>query len=170
MRLGLLILVLTALSIAGFGQYAPPATNALPAVNPTAFSEKIRQDCIAGRRVICGRIIKILPQGLVVESGYPTLRRTALHSWLLPATVAAERDRTLVEGREPDALCVGLVLLTDCPKSRRLKPKPLDYVVIEAFPAGDFAYESDAGVRHSVRRFSAVLENAVRINRDTASP
>ena len=38
----------------------------------TAFqhSEQIRADCLQGRRLICGKILKVLPDGLVVESGY----------------------------------------------------------------------------------------------------
>ncbi len=173
MRLNLaVILALTVVPSADFGQSAAARTNppTQTPFNATAFSEKIRQDCIAGRRIICGRILKILPEGLVVESGYPSLRRPSLHGWLIPGTVAAGRDATLVEGREPDALCVGLVLLTDYPKSRRLKPKPFDYVVIEGFPAGSFDYESAGGVRRVVRRFSGMLENAVKIDRAGAGP
>jgi hypothetical protein len=144
--------------------------NATPRLSAAAFAEKIRAGCIAGRRSICGRILKILPEGLVVESGYPSLRREALsRSWLVPGTVVAARDPSLVESREPGALGVGLVFLTDFPKSRRAKPKPYDYVVIEAFPAGEFTYASVGDVHRTVRRFSAVLEKAVKINWDAAT-
>jgi hypothetical protein len=160
------IIVWTVFAVAVFAQ--TPATN--PPVNPTAFSERIRQQCVAGRRIVCGRILKIVPEGLIVESGYPSLRRPSLHGWLIPGTVEAARDPTLVEGREPDALCVGLLLLTDHPKSRRLKPKPFDYVVLEAFPAGNFAYAPAGGPGRPIRRFSAVLENAVKIDRASAAP
>lgn len=166
MKVFVLLLALTWLAAPAVGQPRPPSP---PGPSLTALSEKIRQDCIDNRRMICGRILKILPEGLIVESGYPSLRRAALRgSWLIPSTTVAERDAHLVEGREPDALCVGTVLLTNTPKSRRNKPKLFDYVVIEGFPAGNFTYHTIGGVQHTVRRFSAILEKAVEIDRAAA--
>jgi hypothetical protein len=35
-------------------------------------TEKIRAQCVEGRRIICGRIVKILAGGLIVDSATPT--------------------------------------------------------------------------------------------------
>jgi hypothetical protein len=131
--------------------------------------EKIRADCIQGRRIICGRIIKILPDGLIVDSGYASLMRPPLNkSWLVPGTVQATREANLVEDNEPGCACVGLVFLTTAPKARAATPKPYDYVVIQGYPAGQYTYISVGTIQRTVRRFSASLANAVMVNRSAA--
>jgi hypothetical protein len=154
-----------------------PAANAFSA--PTNFAsylratETIRAECIQGRRIICGRILKVLPGGLVVASGYTNLMRHPLdHSWLVRSTVEAERAPNLVELNEPDCVCAGLVYLTDLPKLRRFqaKPKELDYVVLQAFPAGHFTYNSVGTMQRTVRRFCGSLPVAVRINLKAGQP
>jgi hypothetical protein len=146
---------------------APPAASSA-LTNQLAYlqaSETIRTDCIQGRRIICGRIIKILPGGLVVDSGYTNLIRKPLErTWLIPGTVEAERAPDLVEKNEPDCVCVGLVYVTDLPKSRRAKPKVFDYVVLQAFPTGHFTYNSVGTIERTVRRFSGNLPAAVQTN------
>ncbi len=128
-------------------------------------AEVTRSNCIQGRRIICGKILKLLPGGLIVESGYTNLMRHPLdNSWLIPKTVEAKREPSLVEKSEPDAVCVGLVYLTDYPKSRRAKPQLYDYVDLEGFPAGEFTYNSIGTIRRTVRHFSANLSAAVRAN------
>ena len=57
------------------GEIAPAQTAAAPApLGPAAAvpvpAEQIRTDCIQGRRLICGRVLKIFPDGLIVDSGY----------------------------------------------------------------------------------------------------
>jgi hypothetical protein len=132
-------------------------------------TEKIRADCVQGRRIICGRIMKILPDGLVVESGYTNLMRPPLDkSWLIPGTVEATRAANLVEATEPGSVCVGLVFLTSLPKSRLAKPHAYDYVVIQAYPAGRYTYTSVGTIQRTVRRFSAALATAVKLNRAAA--
>jgi hypothetical protein len=127
--------------------------------------EQMRAACINGRRSICGRVLQILPDGLVVESGYTNLLRSPLNrSWLVPGTVTASRAPNLVEGNEPGAICVGLVVLTNLPKSRRAKAKAYDYVIIEAYPAGPYTYTSVGSLQRTVRRFSTSLEAAVKLN------
>ena len=92
--------------------------------------QQIRADCIQNRRYICGKILQVLPEGLVIDSGYTDLLRVpSTGSWLVPGTVTASRATGLIEGQEPDSICVGLVFLTDIPKSRRPKPKLYDYVI-----------------------------------------
>ena len=143
-----------------------PAQNQADAAMP-AFerSEKIRAGCIQGRRLICGKIIKVLPDGLVVDSGYTDLLRPPLaESWLLPGTVSATRTPNLIEGREPATVAVGAVFLTDLPKARGLKPQPFDYVILVAYPAGQITYTSVGTVRKTVRRFTGTLGAAVRLN------
>jgi hypothetical protein len=132
-------------------------------------TEKIRADCIQGRRIICGRIVKILPEGLVVESGYTNLMRPPLDkSWLIPGTVQATRAANLVEGNEPGCVCVGLVFLTALPKSRSAKPHSYDYVVVQGYPAGQYTYTSVGTIRRTVRRFCGTLTAAIKLNRAAA--
>jgi hypothetical protein len=132
-------------------------------------TETIRANCINGRRIVCGRILKILPDGFVVDSGYTNLMQPPLNrSWLVPGTVQALRDPHLVEGNEPASVCVGKVFLTDTPKSRRTKPGQYDYVVIEAYPDGSYTYTSLGTIQHTLRRFSASLETAIVVNRTVA--
>ena len=127
--------------------------------------EQIRTACINGRRAICGKVLKVLPDGLVVESGYTNLLRPPLdRSWLVPGTVTARRDPNLVECHEPGSICAGLLVLTELPKSRRTKVKNYDYVIIEGYPAGHYTYTSVGNLRKTVRRFSARLETAVKLN------
>lgn len=151
----------------------PPTDSPTLAQQARAFeqaTEKIRADCVHGRRIICGRILKILPDGLVVDSGYTNLMRPPLNkSWLVPGTAQATRPANLVEGKEPGCVCVGLVFLTALPKSRSAtKPRPYDYVVIQGFPAGQYTYTSVGTIQRTVRRFAAALPTAIRINRDAA--
>jgi len=133
--------------------------------------ETTRSNCIQNRRIICGRIVRMLPGGLVVDSGYTNLMRQPLESsWLIPGTAEARREPNLVERNEPDCPCIGLVYLTDLPKSRRAKPKLYDYVVLEGFPAGHFTYKSVGTVQHTVRHYSANLAVAVRTDVKAAAP
>jgi len=127
--------------------------------------EKTRMDCIQSRRIICGKILRVLPDGLVVESGYTNLMRSPINkSWLIPGTVVAARPANLVEANEPDAVCVGLVFLTDLPKSRGKpkKPRVYDYVNTEGFPIGQYTYASVGGIQRTVRQFTTKLSNATQ--------
>lgn len=129
--------------------------------------QKIRMDCIKARRIICGKIIRVLPDGLVVESGYTNLMRAPLNkSWYIPGTVAATRPADLVESDQPDAVCVGVVFLADLPKSRGKpkKPKLYDYVNLEAFPMGMQTYASVGTIQHTVRRFTTKISTATLWN------
>src|SRR5271169_4691330 len=70
-----------------------PGTAQIPTNQGLSFPqqvEEIRTACIEGRRIICGKILKILPDGLVVDSGFTNLLRAPLtRSWLAPGTVSA---------------------------------------------------------------------------------
>jgi hypothetical protein len=148
---------------------SPPGASSAPTnqIDYLQAREAMRTNCIQSRRIICGKIVKVLPGGLVVDSGYTNLMRHPLdRSWLIPGTVEAEREPNMVEKNEPDCVCVGLVYVTDLPKSRRSKPKPkvLDYVILEAFPTGHFTYNSVGTIQRTVRRFSNSLPIAVRLN------
>jgi hypothetical protein len=130
-------------------------------------AEQVRAACVQGRRCICGRILKVLPDGLVVESGYSSLLRSPIdQSWLVPGTVPASRDSHLVEAREPDSICAGLVFLTDVPRTNGVKAKAYDYVVLHAYPAGRYTYASAGSIQRTVRRFSCGLETAVQLSID----
>lgn len=145
------------------------ATNVAAAANPPPSAaqraEQIRAECLQGRRVICGKILKVLPGGLVVDSGYTNLWRSPLDkSWLIPGTAAASRPAIEVESREPASVCVGVVFLTDLPRSRGPKPKQYDYVSLLGYPTGQSTYTSVGTVQKTVRQFSANLLKAVKLN------
>ena len=127
--------------------------------------EQIRMVCIAGRRHICGKILKVLPDGLVIDSGYTNLLREPLaESWLVPGILSESRASNVIEENQPGAICYGLVFLTDLPKMRgpvRKKPQLYDYVIIEGYPAGQYIYTSVGSVQRNIRRFSASLNAAV---------
>jgi len=134
--------------------------------------QKIREDCILNRRQVCGKILKILPDGLVVDSGYADLTRSPLNrSWLLPSTVAATRSKNVIEQNQPDSICIGLVFLADLPKGPRnkLKPKLYDYINLEAYATGQYTYTSIGEVRRTVRKFSANLVKAVEYSTQQGS-
>jgi len=126
-------------------------------------AEQIRALCVNDRRRICGQVIQITPGGLVVDSGYTDLLRPELsRSWVAPGTVSASRPPNLIEEKTPGSACVGLVFLADIPK--RPAVKLYDYVIIEAYPAGECVYEAVPNVTRTIRRFSARLEGAVQWN------
>ena len=176
----LLALVLISIPAGVWGQSNLVASSDLSISNPspakisTAANRNIitierieatRLECIQGRRSICGKILKVLPDGLVVDSGYTDLLRPPLtRAWLVPGSVTARRTANMVEGNEPDSVAVGVVYLTDLPKSRGKKPKPYDYVIIEGYPAGQYTYPSVGKVEHTVRRFCTTLPKAVQFN------
>jgi hypothetical protein len=143
----------------GQGEGVPSAT--------LQHEQKVRAACIEGRRLICGRILEILPEGLLVESGYTNLLREPLSkSWLIPGTAQASKAEYLIESKTPGAICVGRVLLTDTPKTKKAKPARYDYVNVEAYPAGEFVYRSVGTVQRTVRKFSASLVPAVHATLD----
>jgi hypothetical protein len=113
--------------------------------------------------LICGKILKVLPDGLVVDSGYTNLMREPLKSsWLIPGTVTATRAANLVESSQPDSVCIGQVFITDAPISKSAKPKVYDYVVLEGFPVGDYTYTSVGDLKRTVRKFTCKIANAVK--------
>ena len=131
--------------------------------------EKVRAICIEGRRLVCGKILEVLPDGLVVDSGYTDLLRQPLtQSWLVPGTVRASRAENLLEENKPGANCIGLVFLTHLPKGKKFKPAQYDYVIIEGYPAGQYTYTSVGSVQRTVRQFSASLNAAVNWNLTTS--
>ena len=162
------------IALSASAQSNPPASTTNGAENPElAWAlkvEQIRTNCIQNRRRICGKILKILPEGLVVDSGYTNLVRTQIErSWLIPGTVAADRAKNIIEEKQPGAFCIGLVFVTDLPKLPHGKPKLYDYVNLEAFPEGQFSYTSVGDVHRTVRKFSTKLTKAVEYEvRETA--
>ena len=128
-----------------------------------ARGEQIRAECIQNRRTVCGRVMQLTPDGLVVDSGYTSLLRPPLdHSWLTRANVNPPKTPNLVEGSAPDAVAVGMVVLTDFPK--RPKVSQYDYVCLHAYPAGYVTNKPMPGIEKKLRRFAGGLETAVRLN------
>jgi hypothetical protein len=150
-------------------QVATGGSNSPPGIIPSQTSrgltnaqiiQNIRLECIQNRRAVCGKILKILPDGLVIQSGYTNLMQPPLnHSWLVPGSVQQPPAANLVEDHQPDCVCIGLVFLTDLPK--KPEPRLYDYVNLTAYPTGQYTYTSVGDVRRTVRRFSANLANAV---------
>ena len=140
---------------------AAPASPA-PAIPTAVRAEQIRMDCIRGRRLICGKVLKIFPDGLVVDSGYTDLLRPPLtESWVVPGTVSVQRNPAVLELNEPGTPGIGLVFLTDIP--RRQPVKQFDYVILMSYPAGQYDYFPAPGVKKTIRKFSAGLDTAVRL-------
>src|SRR5262245_29581634 len=117
-------------------------TNKISARDPGA---ETRAACINGRRCICGKVIKIVPEGLVVESGYTALMHPPFTgAWVIPSGALVNRDPKLIERDEPASPCIGTVLLTDFPK--RPMVKLYDYVLLQGYPAGEYLYKPVPGV------------------------
>lgn len=143
----------------------------LPVRRSAAQEEATRSACIEGRRLICGRIMNVLRNGLIVDCGYTNLLSAPFNkSWLLPATITAIRDPHLVEGSAPDSVCAGEICLVDLPRSRGVKPKIYDYVNVRAYPAGMFTFDTGAHWKKTVRRFSCGLDTAVSLSTNSAAP
>jgi hypothetical protein len=160
--LTVLPVLLLAVSAAAQTNLPASATNSSGAKSspPIEMREELRARCIEGRRSLCGKILRIFPGGILVESGYTNLLRAPLtKSWLVPGAVVASPAPGLVESKEPGAICVGTVFLTDLPRG---KPHLYDYVVICGYPTGDFTYSSVGTIKKTVRRFSANVDKAVK--------
>jgi hypothetical protein len=137
-----------------------PSTNQLA---PGARAEQIRTACVEGRRYVCGKVLQVTPEGLVVDSGYPDLLNPPFNkSWVARGTASINRPPQLLEEKRPDAICVGVVFLTGIPKKPEVHE--YDYVVLHAYPAGQYQYKPVPGVEKTVRRFSGSLELAVKLN------
>ena len=153
-------IVLLAFSAAAQSNRPVPGT--APSVHKEMASaelrERVRNRCIEGRRSICGKIVRILPDGILVEAGYTNLLREPLtKSWLVPGTVTAGLATHAIESKEPGAICFGTVFLTDLPRG---KPHLYDYVILCGCPTGEIVYTS-VGIKKVARRFSANLDKAV---------
>ena len=165
-----LVVTLLLAALPAFAQTKPLASEvpiANAATNETIavqqHLEELRASCIQNRRIICGKILKVQPDGLVVDSGYTDLMRPKLsESWLIPGTVTTTRPANQVEANRPDAVCIGLVFVTDLPKSRGVKPRLYDYVNLEGFPVGQCTYTSVGNVRRTVRKFTPKLQKATQ--------
>ncbi len=126
-------------------------------------AEQIRPGCRRGERQICGRVLQVLPKGLVVDSGYTNLLDPHYRQlWVVTGTATVSPQRPAAETDEPGAPCVGLVFLTDLPK--RPAVKLYDYVAIRAYPAGAHGYEPVKGIEKTIRQFAVRLSTAVRLN------
>lgn len=144
------------------------STNQTNQTNQTAIRDRhqraaeIRADCINSRRCICGKVIKIVPEGLIVESGYIALMEPPFAgAWVIPSGALVNRDSKLIERSEPASPCIGTVLLTDFP--RRPAVKLYDYVLLQAYLAGEYLYTPVPGVEKQIRKFAGGLDTAVKI-------
>jgi hypothetical protein len=166
------LLAVTVMAILFLHSFVQAQTNATAtsasSTNEAVRAEQIRAACVSGRRLICGRVLKVFPDGIVVESGYTNLVRKAFEgAWLIPGTAVASRATNLVESQEPDSICVGTVFLTDLPRPRgggKVAVKPYDYVILRGYPAGHYGYATVGGIERAVRRFSVGLETAIRLS------
>ena len=163
MKLFWLLLLATLLPVAAQTNASSPAAESPAAEKHTA---EIRTECINGRRCICGKVIQIVPGGLVVESGYTDLLKPEFNeSWVVSERAAVKRDPKLLERAEPASPCIGTIFLTDIPK--RPKVKLYEYVVLQAYPAGTYTYIPVPGVDKTIRKFAAGLDTAVNIRLGT---
>jgi hypothetical protein len=151
-----------------FSQTTQTRQNQTAATNPDGTRDQhqraaeIRTACINGRRCVCGKVIQIVPEGLIVESGYTALMEPPFTgSWVIPAGALVNRDPKLLERNEPASACIGTVLLIDFPK--RPPVKLYDFVLLQAYPAGDYLYRPLPGVEKPIRKFAGGLETAVKL-------
>ena len=163
----LLLMLISAGLPAGAQTNVSRSANQTNQTNQTAVREReqraaeIRAACINGRRCICGKVIKIVPEGLIVESGYTALMQPPFTgAWVIPAGALVKRDSKLLERDEPASPCIGTVLLTDFP--RRPAVKLYDYVLLQAYPAGEYLYTPVPGVEKQIRKFAGGLDTAVK--------
>jgi hypothetical protein len=150
---------------------AAAQTNVSSSTNQIAVRDQqaaeIRAACIAGRRCVCGKVIKMVPEGLIVESGYTALMDPPFAgSWVIPGGALVNRDPKLIERSEPASPCIGTVLLTDFP--RRPAVNLYDYVLLQAYPAGEYVYTPVPGVQKPIRRFTGGLDTAVKLKLESA--
>jgi hypothetical protein len=132
-------------------------------------AEQIRPQCLNGRRAICGKVIKILPEGLIVESGYTRLMKPPFNGgWVVPGTVQTIRDANQIEESVPGAVCIGIVLLTDFPNKPSVQL--YDYVLLQGYPAGLYTYTPVPDVHKLIRRFAGGLDTAVKLTVEATTP
>lgn len=109
----------------------------------------------------------MVPEGLIVESGYTALMDPPFAgSWVIPGGALVNRDPKLIERSEPASPCIGTVLLTDFP--RRPAVNLYDYVLLQAYPAGEYLFTPVPGVQKPIRRFTGGLDTAVKNKLETA--
>ena len=133
-----------------------------PALTPAQRAEVIRTNCLQGARYICGRVLQIRTNGVVVDSGYTDLMDVHYRQlWRVPGTASVHRDPAMVEISRPGAPCVGLVFLTDLP--RRPPLRLYDYVSIHAYPVGQYTYTPVPGVQKTIREFAVRLSMAMHL-------
>lgn len=101
-----------------------------------------------------------------MDSGYTALMAPPFNqSWVISSGALVSRDSKVIERSEPASPCIGTVLLTDIPK--RPAVKLYDYVLLQAYPAGEYLYTPVPGVQKSIRKFAAGLDTAVKIKLET---
>ena len=97
-----------------------------------------------------------------MESGYTALMHPPFTgSWLIPSGALVNRDSKLIERDEPASPCIGTVLLIDFPK--RPTVKLYDYVLLQAYPAGEYLYTPVPGVEKQIRKFAGGLDTALKL-------
>ena len=162
-RLCLLLIIFSArLPAMGQTNASTPGTSTNQIAVRNQRAAEIRVACINGRRCVCGKVIGIVPEGLIVESGYIALMEPPFsQSWVIPAGALVKRDSKLLERSAPASPCIGTVLLTDFPS--RPAVKLYDYVLLQAYPAGEYLYTPVPGVEKQIRKFAGGLDTAVKI-------
>lgn len=159
-KLFLLMMFSASLPVAAQTNASTSTTNQTVIHDPGQRAAEIRAACIHGRRCVCGKVIKIVPEGLIVESGYTALMEPPFTgAWVIPGGALVNRDSKLIERDEPAGPCIGTVLLTDFPT--RPAVKLYDYVLLQAYPAGEYLYTPVPGVEKQIRKFAGGLDTAV---------
>ena len=160
-KLFLLMMFSASLPVAAQTNASTSTTNQTVIGDDGQRAAEIRAACIHGRRCVCGKVIKIVPEGLIVESGYTALMEPPFTgAWVIPGGALVNRDSKLIERDEPASPCIGTVLLVDFPK--RPAVKLYDYVLLQAYPAGEYLYTPVPGVEKQIRKFAGGLDTAVK--------
>jgi len=115
--------------------------------------------------MICGRVLEITNNGLVVDSGFTDLLREPLNrSWVIAANVSATKDPNAIESKVPGSPCIGTVFVTDLPKRGAPPIHKYDYITLLAYPAGQYEYVPVPPITKTIRKFTGTLEMAVALN------
>lgn len=117
--------------------------------------------------MICGRVLEMTNNGAVVDSGYTDLLREPINRyWVVPGNVAATKDPIAIEANVPGTPCIGTVFLDlrDAPKRGGRPIHKGDYILLLAYPIGQYEYVPVPPIKKIIRKFTGTLEAAVAIN------
>ncbi len=126
--------------------------------------DAVRKSVEANRRLVHGKVIQKIKEGLLISSGAKEVSDAANDSGYQVhknGSVTSWSGGTLVEGDKPGALAIGYILLQDYPAQASVVDD--HELTINAYPVGQFVYDSVGGAKKTIRRFTASLPIATEL-------